>query len=180
MSSENNKWYMLTLVGRDQIGIVARITGLLYATGGMLGEASMLRLGGNFTIMLMVRCAHSLAEMHALLAPVADEMGLHIHIDAIVGELHHHQVPDVEIHVHGADRAGIVAQITAALAQAGCTIVSLESDVGGSSAKPFYLMHIEGVATQGMARLQDALTELADKHQDDLEIRMNPIDTAIL
>ena len=45
---------MLTLVGEDQPGIVAAVTEALFAKGMNLGEASMLRLGGNFTVMMMV------------------------------------------------------------------------------------------------------------------------------
>ena len=48
------KWYMLTLVGKDRPGIVAHVTAALYEGGANLGETSMMRLGGNFTIMLMV------------------------------------------------------------------------------------------------------------------------------
>ncbi|MFQ5443717.1 MAG: glycine cleavage system protein R [Nitrospinales bacterium] len=48
------QWYMLTLVGKDRPGIVAQLTGALFQAGCNLGEASMTRLGGNFTVMLMV------------------------------------------------------------------------------------------------------------------------------
>ncbi|MEW8430322.1 MAG: amino acid-binding protein, partial [gamma proteobacterium symbiont of Ctena orbiculata] len=41
-------WQMLTLVGEDQPGIVARVTDALYRGGCTLGETSMIRLGGNF------------------------------------------------------------------------------------------------------------------------------------
>ena len=49
-----SNWYMLTVVGRDRPGIVSQVTLALYKGGGNLGEASMVRLGGNFSIMLMV------------------------------------------------------------------------------------------------------------------------------
>ena len=45
---------MLALVGKDRPGIVAEVTHVLYEMKGNLGETSMVRLGGNFTIMLMV------------------------------------------------------------------------------------------------------------------------------
>ena len=48
-------WFMLTLVGKDRAGIVAKISSALYQENCNLGEASMTRLGGNFTIMLMVQ-----------------------------------------------------------------------------------------------------------------------------
>lgn len=171
-------WYMLTLVGRDQIGIVARLSKLLYASGAMLGEASMLRLGGNFTVMLMAHSEQSPDALAETLHTFTTELGLRLHIEPIDGELHHHQVPDVFITVHGADRAGIVAEVSEVLAAAGCNIVNLDSDVGGSAEKPFYIMQIEGVATQGEAALQQALAHLAAR--DDLDIRVAPIDAPVM
>ena len=50
-------WYMLTLVGEDHPGIVADHDGVLFRAGCNLGEATMARLGGNFTVMLMVQRA---------------------------------------------------------------------------------------------------------------------------
>ena len=50
-------WYMLTVGGKDRPGIVSQVTAALYRGVCNLGEASMIRLGGNFTIMLMVQHA---------------------------------------------------------------------------------------------------------------------------
>ncbi len=49
-----NNWYMLTAVGEDRAGIVAGVTKALFEGGCNLGDASMMRLGGSFSIMLMV------------------------------------------------------------------------------------------------------------------------------
>ena len=48
-------WFMLTLVGRDRPGIVAKVSEALFQGNYSIGEATMARLGGNFTMMLMVR-----------------------------------------------------------------------------------------------------------------------------
>ena len=105
-------WFMLAIVGRDQPGIVARVTQTLFDNGCHLGEASMARLGGSFTIMMMVNTDHNIDELQAILQPVISELGLQLHIDSIRGELHHHIEPNVCITVFGADRPGIVAQVT--------------------------------------------------------------------
>jgi len=169
-------WYMLTVVGNDRPGIVARVTAALYENGCNLGEASMMRLGGNFTIMLMVGDAGEEGHLEALLAPLVGELGLRLHVDRIEGRLHAHQVPDVRISVFGADRAGIVAQVTGALAEAGLNILDLESDVAGSDDAPIYIMHIEGNAGQGIAALREALTGMAEQG---IDTRIEAIDTMI-
>ena len=170
------QWTMVTVIGNDRPGIVARVSAVLFEHGCNLGEASMMRLGGNFTIMLMVGHDGPAAEIEALLAPVTDALGLRLHVDPIEGHLHDHRVPDVRITVFGADRAGIVAQVTGALAAAGLNILDLESDVGGSDRAPIYVMHIEGSASQGVEALQQALAGLTDAG---IDIRIQPIETLI-
>jgi len=169
-------WYMLTLVGSDRPGIVAHVTQALYDGGANLGEASMMRLGGNFTIMMMVQFDGNTHALAALVEPVADSLGLHTHIDRIEGGLHRHLEPDVRITVYGADRAGIVAKVTGALAEAGLHILDLNSDVGGSEAEPIYIMQMEGHAAEGIEALRSALEVVA---RDGIEARLDPIDTMI-
>jgi len=172
----NEKWYMLTLVGRDQSGIVAKTTTALYEAGCNLGEASMMRLGGNFTIMLMVQSGLAREDLQDRINPVTAGFGLRCHFDEIEGQLHDHRFPDVRITVYGADRAGIVSQVTTVLARAGLDILDLESDVGGTDSKPIYIMHIEGHAANGIDALQQAL----DEHiKDDIEVSLSAIDTMI-
>lgn len=169
-------WYMLTLIGEDRPGIVAEVSQALFTGGCNLGEASMMRLGGNFTIMVMVRHAGPQESVEKLVRPVAEKLNLRVHVDAIRGQLHAHRVPDVRVTVFGADRTGIVAQVTSALAQAGLDILDLESDVGGTEAKPLYIMHIEGVAQKGMLPLEHAMEEV---RKNGVDGSVMPIDTVL-
>jgi glycine cleavage system transcriptional repressor len=171
-----NHWYMLTLVGKDRPGIVAHVSSALFEGGCNLGEATMMRLGGNFSIMLMVQSELNSKGLHDLVMPVAESMGLHLHVDHIEGGLHQHFDPDVRITVYGADRAGIVAKVTGALAEAGLHILDLESDVAGSSDKPIYIMHIEGHAGEGIEALRAALEVV---HKEGIEVQIAPVQTLI-
>jgi len=169
------KWYMLTLVGKDRPGIVAKVTSALFDGGGNLGEASMVRLGGNFSIMLMVQFEGSGQWLEEIVSPVCAALELKMHVDRIEGELHRHMEPDVRISIYGADRAGIVAETTSVLAQAGLNILNLESDVGGTPDDPIYIMEIEGMAGKGIETIQMALDQLAAEKK--VETRLTPIDT---
>ena len=172
----NNNWYMLTVVGEDRPGIVAQVTKALFEGGCNLGEASMMRLGGSFTIMLMVELKGTGSRLQELLEPVAHSLDLHIHVDSIAGRLHRHREPDVSITVYGADRAGIVARVTGVLAEAGLHILELESDVAGSRENPIYVMHIEGYAGEGIDVLRSALKEV---EHDGVEVNLEAVDTMI-
>jgi len=170
------KWYMLTMVGKDRSGIVSHVTAALYDGGCNLGEATMARLGGNFTIMLMVQFDGSRRALMSQIEPVVQSMDLHVHVDSINAELHHHLVPDVRISVYGADRAGIVAQVTTALTEAGLNILDLESDVAGTEQQPVYVMSIEGLASEGIASLQAALDIMS---AEGIETSLSAIETML-
>jgi glycine cleavage system transcriptional repressor len=167
-----NGWKLLTLVGPDRAGIVAEVSRVLYGAGAELGEASMMRLGGVFTIMLMVRLPENVADLKGLLESVRNEFKLRVHVDEVGAGLHRHVDPDVRITVHGADRAGIVAEVTGALARAGLNILDLRSDVAGSREHPIYIMTIEGVAQQGYEALESALAGLPK----DIRVTLSPVD----
>lgn len=160
------RWYMLTLVGQDRPGIVAALANALFKAGANLGETSMARLGGNFTIMMMAETDMSEAALRHALEPATREYGLHTHVDAIEGQLHQHRAPNVQVTVYGADRPGIVAQVATVLAAAGFNILDLDSDVGGTPDRPIYIMAIDGHIDGGAAALDQSLAALRAKGID--------------
>lgn len=170
------EWSMLTLIGEDRPGIVAKLTEALYRAGCALGEASMLRLGANFTMMMMVRPDGDEKGLKAAVDAVARELGLRIHLDSISGGLHRHQIPNIQVRVSGADRPGIVAQVTGALAETGFNILELESDVAGDEAFPVYIMHIQGYSDTTLEDLQHALESAAG---EGIDVDVCPIETLI-
>lgn len=170
------KWYMLTLVGKDRPGIVAHVTAALYEGGANLGETSMMRLGGNFTIMMMVHFQGNTHALRELVGGVAESLGLLLHVDNIEAHLHDHRDPDVRITVYGADRAGIVAKVTGVLAEAGLDILELESDVGGTAANPIYIMGIEGCALEGIPALESVLEIV---RAEGIDASLQAIDTLV-
>ncbi|MGD8567145.1 MAG: ACT domain-containing protein [Gammaproteobacteria bacterium] len=169
-------WYMLTVVGRDRPGIVAQVTEALFNEQCNFGEASMSRLGGNFTIMLMVQYDGDRQRLDDIVNVMAAKLGLHCHVDSIEGHLHDHREPDVRISVYGPDRTGIVAHVTGTLTQAGLEIYDLESDVGGTDDNPVYIMHIEGHAANGVDKLREALQA---ESEPGIETHLEEIDTVI-
>jgi glycine cleavage system transcriptional repressor len=116
------------------------------------------------------------AGLRTELQPVVDDLGLVLHIDTIEAGLHQRPVPDVCILVHGADRTGIVSQVTSAAAAAGLNIVDLESDVAGTDDNPIYVLQIQGVAAQGIAAIETALAPL---QAEGVKVDVRPVDTLI-
>ncbi|MCW8930698.1 MAG: amino acid-binding protein [Gammaproteobacteria bacterium] len=171
-----SEWKMLTLVGQDKPGIVAKITTALFDAGAKLGEASMMRLGGNFTIMLMVKSDQSIDQLDQSIDSVVKAMSLTSSFQNIEASLHQHEIPDTRITVYGADRPGIVSKATTHLLDAGFNILDLESDVAGSEAEPIYIMHIEGIAAHGSDALEKAVEQIKT---NGVNVDMTPIDVMI-
>ncbi len=171
-----SNWYMLTLTGEDRPGIVARVTRALFERDMNLGEASMLRLGGNFTIMMMVSGHMDADALRQALSMVVKELGLSLHIDPMKGGLHRHVPPNLMVRVSGADRAGIVARVTGVLADAGFNILDLESDVAGTAEQPVYIMQIAGVATVPLESLEQAVSGL---REEGIEVNISPVEMLV-
>ncbi len=171
-----SNWYMLTLTGEDRSGIVARVTRALFERDMNLGEASMLRLGGNFTIMMMVSGHMDADALQQALSGVVRELGLSLHIDPMKGGLHRHVPPNLMVRVSGADRAGIVARVTGVLAEAGFNILDLESDVAGTAEQPVYIMQIAGVATMPLESLEQAVSGL---REEGIEVNISPVEMLV-
>lgn len=176
MTELARRWYLFTLVGKDAPGIVAGVTSALAAKACNLGETSMIRLGGSFTIMMMVETDLNDAALTQLMQPVLHDLHLHLHITPLEEHHHSHGEPDVLINVHGADRVGIVASVATALASAGLNIIDLSSDVGGNAAKPFYIMSISGQAAQGLEPLEQALEKL---RSEGVEANLQPVELMV-
>jgi glycine cleavage system transcriptional repressor len=171
-----DNWLMLTMIGKDKPGMVAAVTNALVAQGVSLGETSMIRLAGNFTVMMTVSGLCTEDDLRKALAPVLDAQAMCLHIDPIEAHLHEHLVPNIQVTVSGADRIGIVAQVTKALADVGFNILDLESDVAGSEERPVYILQIAGVAGVPVEQVEQALKEL---RETGVSVNVSPIETYI-
>ncbi len=165
MSSDAmNKCYMLSSVGKDQPGIVAKLSAGLCKNGCNLGDSSMARLGGNFTIMVMVEFSGELSALQERVKSICDPLGLSSHLVEIEEEPQYHLEPDVRISIYAEDRLGIVEDVTVALADAGLNILHLESNVDSGADASTYYIHLEGTVSKGIEPLYRVLETLEAKN----------------
>lgn len=168
--------FLLTLVGKDQPGIVAGVTQALFDEGLNLGEANMARLGDSFTIMLSVTNAISASQVKNAVANVSQRMGLHVHVDQADSASDGHVIPNVCVTVYGADRAGIVAQVTGILLDCQLNILHLETAVGGDADKPIYVMQIEGVTETPIETVEGKLGAVKE---GGVEVQVDALDLLV-
>jgi glycine cleavage system transcriptional repressor len=152
----------LSALGADRPGIVAAVSGVLGDLGCNLEDSTMTNLQGHFAVMLVVSAPDdvSATALEDALGPVAGRFELVV----AVRPLEEVPVP-VEssfgtdpwtIAVHGADRPGIVRDVTGALAQAGGNVVDLSTHLVGEDRAPVYVMTLWVTLPGGAAGLEAA------------------------
>lgn len=153
--------------------MVAQVTRILFETGCNIADSSMTRLGGEFTVMLVVWLPDGLstADLHTKLSPVANEMALEHHIKELNSTLALNPNPtqperECIISVLGADHPGIVYRVADLIEKTGGNISDLYTQVIGSSARPIYSMIIE---TEYPDNLESSNIETSNNQQSNLE-----------
>ncbi|MZG54655.1 MAG: amino acid-binding ACT [Nitrospinae bacterium] len=153
-------WFMLSLVGRDQPSIVAKLSAGLCKNGCNLGESSMSRLGNYFTIMLMVEHEGDKSSLQTITSSVCNPLKLDSHLVLLEDGSQQHFEPDVRISLFAEDRMGVVEDATVPLANAGLNILHLESDLGENTEAGTYYIHLEGTLAQGITPIYNVLEKL--------------------
>jgi glycine cleavage system transcriptional repressor len=167
----------VTVLGHDRPGIVAEVTRALADLHGNLEDSTMTLLRGHFAMVLLVRTGASAEVVEGALHSVSAGGSLVINA-RVLGDPARSQVrgPTYGLRVHGADRPGIVATITAVVARHGVNIVDLDTRL----VQGLYVMTAElqlpseSVAVGLEAELQGAAGELG------VDVHLSPIDDDLL
>jgi glycine cleavage system transcriptional repressor len=140
-----NSVVVITAVGQDRPGIVAALAKAMFDLGGNLDDATMTRLHSAFATMVSASLpvGVNVDDCRAALAPVAREMGLTVTVQEVNGEDGAETPPDHLITVYGADKAGIVFEVTARLAERGVNITDMDTRLTGAPGSPIYVMVLE-------------------------------------
>jgi glycine cleavage system transcriptional repressor len=121
----------VTVLGDDRPGIVADVSSVLAELGCNLEDSTMTLLRGHFAMVVLVRTERSTDEVEASLQPLSAGGGLVVDVRRLP-EHGDARVPGTAytVHVHGADRPGIVAAMTNVVARHGGNIVDLGTRLG--------------------------------------------------
>jgi glycine cleavage system transcriptional repressor len=167
----------VTVLGQDRPGIVADVTRALADLHGNLEDSTMTLLRGHFAMVLLVHTGAGAAAVEAALRPLTAGGALVINARVLDGApLSEVGGPSYALRVHGADRPGIVATITAVVARHGANIVDLSTRLVDG----FYVLMAElqlprEASPVGLAaELKGAADELG------VEVLLSPIDDDLL
>lgn len=132
----------VTAFGADRPGIVAAVAAVLRDRGGNVEDSAMTILGGHFAIMLLVESEDDPGALRAALEAATAEMDLTISVSP-TGEGHDSAAPTHVLSVYGGDKPGILAGVTAALAEVGANVTDLETRLLSADEDPVYAMVME-------------------------------------
>lgn len=167
----------VTVLGHDRPGIVADVTRALADLHGNLEDSTMTLLRGHFAMVLLVHTGAGAVAVEAALRPLCADGSLVINArvldDPVPSEV---RGPSYALRVHGADRPGIVATITAVVARHGANIVDLGTRLVGGLYVLTAELELPGEASVvGLeAELRGAADELG------VEVHLSAIDDDLL
>ena len=126
-------------IGPDRPGIVANISGMVTSNEGNIEESRMIRLGSEFSIIMMISI------------PAKNEFNLTSNLESIDGikfyltdttKLPSHDTPNYTISLSGADNEGIVHRFTDFLTGMGINIIEMITDTGNAPITGSTIFHM--------------------------------------
>jgi len=176
----------LSALGADRPGIVAAVSAVLVDLGCNLEDSTMTNLQGHFAVMLVVAAPDgvSAGALEDALGAVAGEFELVVAVRPLEdapppGAASGTGTEPWTIAVHGADRPGIVRDVTGALAGAGGNVVDLSTHLVGGAGAPVYVMTLWVTLPAGAQgetaaeRIRQAATALdvhCSVHRDEVDL----------
>jgi len=172
--------YAVLAVGADRPGIVAAVTGALADAGANLDDTSMTILHGHFAIAMVVGAPGGV-DVAAALGPVAERLSLTVDVRPIAEGTPASPPGDRwSLAVYGPDRPGLVAAITAVVAEVHGNVVDLTTRVVGGADRPVYAMQLELALpdTGSAAALGERLPEVSAALG--VDCTLSPVDADLL
>lgn len=148
--------YAVSIVGKDQPGIVAGVAEALYRLGCNIADSSCTMLGGEFAMILIVSHVRPFNKTRLIdeLKPACDRLGTSLAVRPLqIDEVYRHE-PQGEIclvSVYGADQPGIVYRVTSELSERGINITDLATKLVGTVEEPVYVMMLEAALPEGQS-----------------------------
>jgi glycine cleavage system transcriptional repressor len=177
----------LSALGADRPGIVAAVSGVLVDLGCNLEDSTMTNLQGHFAVLLVVAAPDTVTA--EALEDALDDVAGRFELMVAVRPLGDAPAPATEaagpptepwtIAVHGADRTGIVRDVTTALAEAGGNVVDLSTHLVGADDAPVYVMTLRVTLPAGapgdeaVVRIEQATAALdvhCSVHRDEVDL----------
>lgn len=165
--------FVLTIIGADRAGLVEALSEIVVEHGGSWQRSQMTELAGMFAGMALVEVPQERAEaFRTALAPLHDRGLMDVTLRAAATDDPDEDAPTVSFEVVGADRPGIVHEVSHLLASHGIGIVELRTWTESAAMAGSQLFRAAAVVRlpedMTTAALTDALEDLSNDLMVDL------------
>ncbi|MCX5777998.1 MAG: ACT domain-containing protein [Elusimicrobia bacterium] len=138
----------VSIIGKDQTGIVAEISKALFETGCNIEDSAMTLLRSEFAMILIISIPAAMRQSAVIdrLTAAAGKMKLSCFIRPLKNAEHTVEKQKGKpwvLSVYGADKPGIVHAVTALLAKQNINITNVQTKIIGTKNKPVYCMFLE-------------------------------------
>ena len=162
---------VLTILAPDRTGLVELLAQRIAAAGGNWEESRMARLAGQFAGILLVTCDAARSDELVAAMRTLESAGLQVTVRATPAA-----APPagsrIQLALTGADRAGIIRDVSRVLAERGVNVEELESEVSSApmSGEPLFTARARLRVPPGLALtdLRASLEKLAGELMVDL------------
>jgi glycine cleavage system regulatory protein len=161
--------FVLTVLGDDRPGLVSAISAPISAHGASWERSQLSRLEGKFAGIVLVSVPnHRADDLVAELTALTTE-GLHVVVERSDEAVDHGSVR-LSLELLGADRPGIVAEISAALAERDVSIEELSTDVRDAPMAGGALFEARAVLKAPLSASTEELREVLEAIADELMV----------
>ena len=167
--------FVLTVSGDDRPGLVSAISAIVNARGGSWEHSQLSQLGGKFAGIVLVSVPDGEDDGLVMDLVALEAQGIHVSAER-TDEPEEAEAEPVtyDLELVGADRPGIVAEISALLAAHGVSIEDLETELVDAPMAGGRLFEARAVLiapeATSAAGLRDALEALADRLMLDVHL----------
>lgn len=177
----SKEYLVVTIIGPDRRGLVAKITEEIVAQNANIEESHMARLGGEFAVIMLLSISDG--NKKVLLAGLEKLNGDQVKVFIQETDLSRIKVFEgfvpYQISVIGADHEGIVHRVTEYLAEQHIQVDEMETHVTQApvTGTPLFSMQAEVQAPPeiSLPQLRDKLEDLGDQLGVDIDVQL-PID----
>ena len=181
--NEQKNYFAVFVLGTDSTGIVADITKALFELGANINDSSHTIIGSQFAMLLLISTAanYNTDKIQSAFSDVTKKRGLTVHAHELSRSDVYRKNTDpgqlCVIHLYGADKPGIVYQVTNLLAKNKVNITDLSTRRFGNEAKPIYIMYLEAEVPNDVdtRKLGSELNKLAENLNVEIKYELEEV-----
>lgn len=169
---------VMTLLGKDQPGIVEAVSAVVAEHGGNWQESRMARLSGRFAGFIRISVGAEAADALATGLLALSRPELDLRVDQIDRDEPEMDTTRVRLELVGQDRPGILREITAALAHRGVNVTRLETDCRSAPMSGEMLFHVDAELLCPADLAFEDLRESLEQLGQDMMVEVNLVEPA--